>query len=176
MTRTQSQETKWQAFFQQERSTLMEIAEILLYRNGCPEDILQTALGESCSSPFYQPSVTATRAIVKAAIAHNYQFTDSWIATASSGPVPYELYGPLPLEALPWAERAVYFLREVLGYSVRDTALLLGTSDSNVDQLNRLAAKRMGLHIHPVAHSDAPRTTGPRAGRYAHSMPFAAFE
>jgi hypothetical protein len=37
---------------------------------------------------------------------------------------------------LPWPERAVYLLREVLRYSRRDTALLLGMSDSNIDQLH----------------------------------------
>ena len=62
----------------------------------------------------------------------------------------------LPLEALPWAERVTYFLREVLHYSRRDCALLLGISDANVDELNRFARKRMGIPVetlHQLPHA-----------------------
>jgi len=44
---------------------------------------------------------------------------------------------------LPWPERAVYLLREMLRYSRRDTALLLGMSDANVDQLQKFAKRRI---------------------------------
>jgi hypothetical protein len=50
---------------------------------------------------------------------------------------------------LPWPERAVYFLREALRYSRRDTALLLGMSDANIDQLYLFAQKRICCSSNP---------------------------
>jgi hypothetical protein len=176
MTQAQSHEAKWQELFQEERSRLIEIAELLLDR-GCPEHILETALAELSRCPFDMAPVSATLAVVKAAIAYNYTFIDSWIATASSGTINYRHHsGTLPLQALPWAERAVCFLREVLRLSERDTAVLLGISEQNVDQLNRFAAKRMGASVDTGVRSNEPRSPRHRASRYAPSMPFAAFE
>ncbi len=47
------------------------------------------------------------------------------------------------IATLPWAERAVYFLHGVLHYSCQETALLLGLSDIQIDQLYTFAAKRI---------------------------------
>ena len=46
MAREINQGRMWSALFEQHHSELMEVAEILLYRNGSPESILQTALAE----------------------------------------------------------------------------------------------------------------------------------
>jgi len=45
--------------------------------------------------------------------------------------------------------RAVYFLQEVQHYTLRNTALLLGMSDAEVDQLKKSAKKRMGFPEDP---------------------------
>jgi len=160
-------EGMWRALFQQQHLHLTEVAEILMCRSASPEVVLQAALAELEGHLFDKSfgNASATRAVVKAAIAYNYTAIDSWIATASSGPVNGEHSGPLSLESLPWAERAVYFLREVLRYSRRDTALLLGISDTNVDELNKFARTRMGIqvdtvHDSPVPHQSPIRTVG----------------
>ena len=178
MTSKTNQGNMWDAIFEEHHSELMEVAEILLHRHGSPEAMLLTALAELDGRPFDKAfgKVAATRAVVKAAIAHNYTGIDSWILTASSGSFEEEQLGPLPLEALPWAERATYFLRDVLHYSRRDCALLLGISDANVDELNRFAAKRMGIPFE-AAHQFRNRLTRTtQAACPTHSMAFAAFE
>lgn len=178
MTGKTDQGRMWDALFEEHHSELMEAAELLLYRNGSPEAILQTALAALDGRPFDKAfgKGAATRAVVKAAIAHNYTGIDSWILTASSGSFDEEQLGPLPLEALPWAERATYFLRDVLHYSRRDCALLLGISDSNVDELNRFARKRMGIPVEDPHQSRTPHTRTTQAACPVHSMAFAAFE
>jgi hypothetical protein len=47
------------------------------------------------------------------------------------------------LQALPHRERCVVFLRDVLEYSRRDTALLLSTSDTQVDDLHYFGRNRL---------------------------------
>ena len=172
------QEGMWRALFQQQHSLLTEIAEILLYRSVSPEVVIQAALAELEGHLFDKSfgNVSATRAVVKAAIAYNYTAIDSWIAAASSGPVSGDYSGPLPLESLPWAERAVYFLREVLRYSRRDTALLLGISDTNVDELNKFARRRMGIQVDTVHDSPAPRRSPVRAMGSLHARAFTTYE
>ena len=128
MTRETNKEGMWLSLFEVQHSRLSEIAEMLLYRSVSPEQILEEALAELEGRPFYTAFglVSATRADVKAAIAYNQRDAGSRVGLASSEPVINVHTGPLPLEALPWAERAVYFLRDILRYSRRDTALLLG--------------------------------------------------
>jgi hypothetical protein len=155
MTRETNKEGIWASLFEEQHSRLSEVAEVLLYRNVSPEQILKKALAELEGRPFRMDFglACAMRAVVKAAIAYNHRDTDSRVGVASSGPVIHVHSGPLPLEALPWAERAVYFLRDVLRYSRRDTAILLGMSDAEVDQLNRFAGKRMGVQAALVKQS-----------------------
>ena len=147
MTRETNHGAMWRALFDEQKSQLTEIAEILLYRCGSPEQIVQSALTQLEHEPFYEPSakVSSFRAVVKATIAYNYSIDNPETVLASRVSVSERNAGPLPLESLPWAERAVYFLREVLQYSRRDTALLLAISDANVDQLSRFAKKRIGI-------------------------------
>lgn len=178
MAREISQGSMWRALINEHHSELLEVAEILLYRSGSPEAILQAALAELDGKPFDKAfgRTAATRAVVRASIAHNYTGIDSWIVTASSGTIDEEHPGILPLETLPWAERATYFLRDVLHYSRRDCALLLGISDANVDDLNRFAKKRMGIPVEGLPQSRLPHTKPTQAASSAHSIAFAAFE
>jgi hypothetical protein len=168
----------WSALFAKHHSQLTEVAEILLHRSGSPDEIVQTAFAELEHRPFYEPfgKISAVRAVVKAAVAHNYISVDSWILTTSSGAINDEHPGPQPLEALPWAERAVYFLHEVLHYSQRDIAVLLGISDAHVDNLNWLARKSMGIPVEILHGSRQPHLSAQPAGRSLHSMAFASYE
>ena len=122
-------------------------------------------------------SVCALREVVKAAIARNensvepQDVEEKWDIALQRWQS-----GPLPLEALPWAERAVYFLREVLKYVRRDTALLLGLSDREVDRLTRSAKQRMGFPEDPEENLFSRRARRPDSIRTQHSMAFAAYE
>lgn len=178
MKRESNQGEMWRALFQQQHSLLTEVAEMLLYRSVSPEVVLQSALADLEGHLFDKSfgEVSATRAVVKAAIAYNYTAIDSWIVTTSSGPVNGDLSGPLPLESLPWAERAVYFLREVLRYSRRDTALLLGISDTNVDELNKFARKRMGIQVNTVHDSHTAHHSPVRPVGSLHARAFTTYE
>jgi hypothetical protein len=179
MVRKTNHAARWQALFEEHHSQLTEIAEILLHRVGSPEQVLRAALTKLEHDPCYEKpfgKISAVRAVAKAAIARNYESGDSRILTSSSAPISYEHSGPQPLEALLWPERAAYFLHEVLHYSRRDTALLLGISDANVDALNRFAKKRMGIPVATLHPAHTPRPSGTCAGPSGHSMAFASYE
>lgn len=53
--------------------------------------------------------------------------------------------GVLPLE------RLVYFLRDILEYSTRNTALLVGFTDAQVEKLRSFARKRFDTYAGPVS-------------------------
>lgn len=55
--------------------------------------------------------------------------------------------GALPLE------RLVYFLRDILEYSTRNTALLVGFTDAQVEKLLCLARKRIDMYAGPVSQT-----------------------
>src|SRR5258708_38685310 len=78
MTRETNEEGMWISLFEEQHSKLSEVAEILLYRNVCAEQILEKALAELEGRPFRMAFglVSATRAVVKAAIAYNHRDTD----------------------------------------------------------------------------------------------------
>ena len=178
MTRATDHVGMWRTLFREEHSELAHAAEMTLYQRGSQEQILTTALTELEGRPFHEGFglVSALRAVVKAAIAHNYQLLDPQIALTMpvSGNDGYE--GAQSLEALPWAERAAYFLREVLHYSRRNTALLLGISDANVDQLTRLAEKRMASATDTADRSRMPQTISAYAVGSGSSIALAAHE
>jgi hypothetical protein len=136
----------WQTLFNEQRLALTVVAEMVLRCHVSPEQILSKALTALENSPLYENfgQVSATRAVVKAAIAHNREAANSSIESETLGPAKKEFPGTSHIGMLPWSERAVYFLRGVLGYSRRDTALLLGMSDANIDQLYKFAEKRIG--------------------------------
>ena len=155
MTRAQHQAKPsgtWPALFNEQRATLIAVAEMLLPSRVAPGQVLEQALtsleGSALHDTFGQ--ICAIRAVVKAAIA--YKLKNANCATEAEEPVPQKYqFPPIPhVDMLPWPERAVYFLRETLRYSRRDTALLLGMSDANIDQLHKFAEKRIRYF------SDAP--------------------
>jgi hypothetical protein len=52
---------------------------------------------------------------------------------------------PNPLVKAPVQERLVYFMRDILEYSTRDTSLLIGITDAQVERLLLFARKRIDM-------------------------------
>jgi hypothetical protein len=171
-------EQRWIDLFEKQQATLEEAAIMVLYRQEDPREILCAAINELKLRPFHEVfgPVSAIREIIKAAIARNDDFIEHEAELQQNVALPPWNSGPLPLEALPWAERAVYFMREVLHYARRDAALLLGICDGEVDQLTRSAKQRMGQPEDPPERSHHRRTQSLVSVRTQHSMAFAAFE
>lgn len=140
-----NQGDKWRILFHERRAELSVVAEMLLFRKISTELILDRALTPLEGSSFHDVfgPISAVRAVVKAAIASSCEVRNSQGQVLSTASMTDGLLRGVPTEALPWFEHAAYFLREVLRYSRRDTALLLGLSDANVDQLHRIGGKRI---------------------------------
>ena len=169
-------ETMWRDLFEKQHATLEEAASMVLYRQEHPKEILCSAIDQLKNRPFHQVfgPVCALREVIKAAIARNEEYFEQDFEQRPCFALHRRHSGPLPLEALPWAERAVYFLHEVQHYARRDTALLLGMSDGEVDQLKRSARRRMGYPEDPLEREfrRLPRTSF----QVRHSIAFAAYE
>lgn len=150
-------------------------ALMVLRRQGNANEVLCSAIDQLKDRPFDQVfgPISAVREVIKAAIAHNDREFDEEVAASQE-----QLWneGSLPIEALPWAERAVYFLHEVEHYARRDTALLLGMSDWEVDQLKKSARKRMGFPEEPFARELHGHNHPVASIGSAHSIAFAAYE
>lgn len=164
MARLANQGDKWRILFQERRAELSVVAAMLLFRKISTEQILECALTALEGSSFHEVfgPISALRAVVKASIADSRE-AHSKFQVASANLIRDGLLGGVPVGALPWFEHAAYFLREVLGYSRRDTALLLGLSDANVDQLHNIAGKRIGASGYPFILP--PEFVAPAPGR-----------
>jgi DNA-directed RNA polymerase specialized sigma24 family protein len=138
-------EERWSRFFSEQHSVLAFAARTLL-RQGHAEPVLSQALamlqGSTPSENYWH--AFAMRTVVKAAISRNLESRLSDKVVDISSYESREDLEALQMAGLPWAERAVYFLRKILRYSRRDTALLMRMSDANVDQLLMFAEKRIG--------------------------------
>ena len=78
------------------------------------------------------------RALVRSAIKHSRECTDPRNALHP----PQQ--GNFPVE-IPAQERLVYFMRDILEYSIRDTSLLIGISDAQVEKLLSFARRRLDM-------------------------------
>ena len=162
MTRAQHQAKpsgRWPTLFNEQRATLTTVAEMLVPSRSASGQVLEQALMSLEGSPLRQTfgQICATRAVVKAAIAYKRKNADSSEAEAPA--TPRHQFRHIPhVGMLPWPERAVYLLREVLRYSRRDTALLLGMSDANIDQLHKFAERR--IRYFSNASSQPPDVSG----------------
>jgi hypothetical protein len=136
---------RWRQFFSEQHTVLAFAARTIL-RQGQTESVLSQALetleGSMPSENYWH--AFAMRTVVKAAISRNLENSFSDKVVDISSYESREDFEALQMAGLPWAERAVYFLRKVLRYSRRDTALLMRMSDANVDQLLMFAEKRIG--------------------------------
>jgi Sigma-70, region 4 len=135
----------WTALFNEQRATLTAVAEILVSSRVASCQVIEQALTSLEGSPLRETfgQICAIRAVVKAALAYKLKSancaSEAEASVTSKHPFPRIPHAGM----LPWPERAVYLLREVLRYSRRDTALLLGMSDSNIDQLHKFAERRI---------------------------------
>jgi hypothetical protein len=171
-------QTEWRDLFEKLHTTLEEAAFMVLYRQEDPKEILCSAINQLKDRPFHEvfAPVCALREVIKAAIARNEGSFEQDFEHVAGIDLHRWHSGPLPLEALPWAERAVYFLHEVQHYARRDTALLLGMCDGEVDQLKKSAKKRMGYPEDPSEREFRRQLLPATSFQVRHSIAFAAYE
>ena len=145
MTRTElEQEEMWRTFFDDNHSDLVIVAEMLLCSHLSPERVLRKALSGLESSPCEATFEQAIQAVIDTAIEYNRETTNSPFQATTPPPVKLRVPGISQIARLQWPERAVYFLRGILHYSCEEIGLLLNMRDVQIDQLYRIAAKRIG--------------------------------
>jgi DNA-directed RNA polymerase specialized sigma24 family protein len=131
--------------FDAQHQRFLLAATSLLSCENCAEGLLQQASLQvtqaTCISGGFEYSF-AMRAVVRLAIAH-MQHCPRPEKGRSHGGRNGLADARLLLQLLPWPERAAYFLREILGYSRRDSSLLIGMSDAQVDQMLAIARRRI---------------------------------
>ena len=119
-------------------------ATVLLSCEKCAEAVLTEALGKAelaYIAAGFEFAFTM-RTVAGSAIAHAQKCPESSSSHSASLSTP----GSNPVAVvirLPWPERTAFFLREVLNYSKRDSSLLMGMNDSNVEQMVDMAHKRL---------------------------------
>jgi hypothetical protein len=121
------------------------IARSLISCDGCAEGLLAEARSQTemanISTDFEYSF--AIRVVVRVALAHLQTFPESRdtisLRIQTNGCNVPELI----LRALPWSERATFFIRDVLGYSRRECPLLMEMSDANVDQIRAVAREHI---------------------------------
>jgi len=120
-------------------------AEMLSPLHGATEQILDDALSAIEGTPFCEQFAqrSATRAVVKAALGNSSGEQHAFGKPRQKPSVPDGQSEIWLVEDLPWAERAAFYLRNILCYSRRDSALLLGVSDAHLDQLTSFAERRI---------------------------------
>ena len=89
MTRETKREVMWRALFEEQHSQLTRGRRDPRAPKRLPGADSPNGVAELEHQPFNEPfgKTSALRAVVKAAIAYNYTNIDSWILTASSGPI-----------------------------------------------------------------------------------------
>ena len=138
------QEEMWKTFFEDNHADLVIVAEMLLCCHLSPEKILRKALSGLESSPCEVTFGQAIRSVIDTVIEYNRETANSPLQAKTLPPVKLRVPGLPQIAALPWPERAVYFLRGILQYSREATGLLLSLSDVQIDQLYKFAEKRIG--------------------------------
>ena len=136
----------WRTLFEDHGATLAAVAAILSDNHVSPKQILEEAIAALEGSPLRCDFArnSAIRAVVKASLSYHRRTGALAIKAEAAADGPKYRFPGIPLIGiLPWPERAVYFLRHALCYSRRDTSLLLGMSDANIDQLHSLAERRL---------------------------------
>lgn len=142
-----TQAGQWHDLFRSQREPLALVASIISGRSCSLEGVLLKAQSKihdtTVFDGFHYPF--AVRAVVQAAIDApevdgvmdaNEMFDDE------SGELAYFRER---MEALPQQERSVFFLRDILEYSRRETSLMLKASDVHADELLMYARKRLLL-------------------------------
>jgi DNA-directed RNA polymerase specialized sigma24 family protein len=135
--------TSWEEFLEFYRDQLRSYLRFLIQCN-CVEDILAKVAAElkGATVPDNFRLRFMVRVMVRKTIDHLRECDDT-----SSRPL--STATDLSLKAIPARERLVYFLRDTLEYSKRDTSLLIGISDAQVDELLSLARERINMLEEP---------------------------
>jgi hypothetical protein len=93
------------------------------------------------------------RTLVRSAIQHFRECSDQRNAVES------HLHGTF-IAAIPAQERLVYFMRDILEYPTRDTALLIGMTDAQVEEILSSVRKRIDMTEGPSSLKiEAPDST-----------------
>ena len=137
-------ESSWQEILEVYRDQLRSYLRFLIPCN-CAEKILTKVDAEvkGATVPESFRLRFVVRIMVRNAIDHLRECDDT-----SAGPL--STTTDLSLRAIPVRERFVYFLRDTLQYSKRDTSLLIGISDTQVDELLCLERKRIDMLEGPL--------------------------
>ena len=94
-----------------------------------------------------------TRTLVRNVIQHLRECTNQ--RKASHSPAQGNSVAEIPAQ-----ERLVYFMRDILDYSTRDTSLLIGMTDAQVEKLLSFARKRIDMTEGPSSlEIEAPEGT-----------------
>jgi len=95
-----------------------------------------------------------TRSLVRNVIQHMRECTETERPSGCADD------GPETMTIIPAQERLVYFMRDILEYSTRDTSLLIGIADAQVEKLLLLARKRIDMTEGPSsAEIETPEWT-----------------
>jgi len=138
------QEEMWRTFFDDNHADLLVVADTLLHCHLFPETVLRKALSGLESSECEVTFEEAIQAVIDTAIDYNRETTKSPFRAKTPPPVKLRVPEISQIATLPWPERAVYFLRGILHYSCEQTSLFLSFSEIQINQLYKIAAKRIG--------------------------------
>jgi hypothetical protein len=135
----------WDASFAQHREQLHFYLDYLLECN-CSDLILaaveDAVKDRSVPDGFKQRFMV--RVMVQQIIEHSHEHAElSEPQPASSAP------SPVSVRRAPAMERLVYFMRDILEYSTRETSLLIGITDAHVEQLLAFARRRIDMYEGP---------------------------
>ena len=137
------QDEMWRTIFDDNHADLTTVAEMLLRGHLPAEAILRKALTSLETSAREVTFGEAIRGVVETVIEFNRESARSPLDAKTLPSPKLRVPGMSQIATLPWAERSVYFLRGVLHYSCQETAVLLGLSDPQIEQLYKFAAKRI---------------------------------
>lgn len=113
---------------------------------GCAESILSCV--EADITDTQVPDEFKLRFLVRFLVRSAIRHLRECQRCAESSNLPSE--GP-SRSSFPSEERIVYFLRDILEYSRRDTSLLVGVSDAQVDRLLSFARRRLDIEEGPTS-------------------------
>ncbi|HVC91901.1 MAG TPA: hypothetical protein VND66_14900 [Acidobacteriaceae bacterium] len=145
MTSRQDWTEDWGHVFEAHNDRFRLAATALLSCSTCATKIVAEAysLVHDAKIPGDFQYAFAMRAILRLVITHKLQSPVNGCGALQCDHQEVNTLLDAQLSILPFPERTVYFLREILSYSRRETALMTGMFDSHVDQLLDLGRTRI---------------------------------
>jgi hypothetical protein len=128
-----------------QHSDLVLAAQTLLSCSTCAKEVADEACSHLESAHVNEgfESIFAIREAVLLSIARVSQSSMESNGAFECNQQNHDRGAELQTAALPWPERAVFLMRDVLHYSRRETALLLRMTDAQIDQLTSFARIRI---------------------------------